>query len=105
MPPVIGLDFGTTNSAIAVADACKEATLASFGDGSKSTSSFRSILYFPLKDRSSTAKAETKAGPEAINSYLEAIPRDDSFSPLNPTWRVVCSHPHKSTRVTTLLKI
>jgi molecular chaperone DnaK (HSP70) len=30
MPPVIGLDFGTTNSAIAVADAGKAATLASF---------------------------------------------------------------------------
>src|SRR5688500_20051335 len=64
---VIGLDFGTTNSAIAVADAGKEATLASFA-----TSSFRSILYFPPKDRTSTVKAETKAGPDAINSYLDA---------------------------------
>ena len=72
MQQVIGLDFGTTNSAIAVADAAREATLASFGDGSNTTTSFRSILYFPPKDRSSTVKAETKAGPEAINSYLEA---------------------------------
>jgi hypothetical chaperone protein len=70
MPQVIGLDFGTTNSAIAVADAGTEATLAHFGDGR--TTSFRSILYFPAKDRSSTVKAETKAGPEAINSYLES---------------------------------
>lgn len=72
MPQVIGLDFGTTNSAIAVADAGKEATLASFGDRSATTTSFRSILYFPPKDRASTVKAETKAGPEAISSYLEA---------------------------------
>jgi hypothetical chaperone protein len=72
MPPVIGLDFGTTNSAIAVAGVGKEAKLASFGDGSDTTTSFRSILYFPVKDRSSTVKAETKAGPEAISSYLEA---------------------------------
>lgn len=72
MPPVIGLDFGTTNSAIAVADAGQEATLASFGDGSNTTTSFRSILYFPARDRSATVKAETKAGPEAISSYLEA---------------------------------
>jgi hypothetical chaperone protein len=71
MPPVIGLDFGTTNSAIAVADVGKEATLASFDAGSGTTTSFRSILYFPPKDRTATVKAETKAGPEAINSYLE----------------------------------
>lgn len=72
MQRVIGLDFGTTNSAIAVADAGREATLASFGDGSGTTNSFRSILYFPPKERSATVKAETKAGPEAISSYLEA---------------------------------
>ena len=79
MPPVIGLDFGTTNSAIAVAEPGQAAALARFGD----TTSFRSILYFPHKERSSpgssptvkegsTVKAETKAGPEAISSYLEA---------------------------------
>ena len=67
MPPVIGLDFGTTNSAIAVVEAGKEATLARFGVGSETTPSFRSILYFPPKDRTTTVKAETKAGPEAIN--------------------------------------
>jgi hypothetical chaperone protein len=72
MQPVIGLDFGTTNSAIAVADADRRVTLASFGEGGDATASFRSILYFPLRDRSSTVKAETKAGPEAISSYLEA---------------------------------
>jgi hypothetical chaperone protein len=71
MSPVIGLDFGTTNSAIAVADAATGATLARFGDGSNTTASFRSILYFPPKDRSATVKAETKAGPEAISSYLD----------------------------------
>ena len=73
MRQVIGLDFGTTNSAVAVADAGNEPTLASFGHGSARTPSFRSILYFPPKDRSAAAvNAETKAGPEAISSYLEA---------------------------------
>lgn len=72
MQPVIGLDFGTTNSAIAVADERHEATLAYFANGNDTTTSFRSILYFPHKERSATVKAETTAGPEAINSYLEA---------------------------------
>jgi hypothetical chaperone protein len=68
----VGLDFGTTNSAIAVAEEGEEARLASFGDGRGTTTSFRSILYFPPRDKTSTVKAETKAGPEAISSYLEA---------------------------------
>ena len=68
MQPVVGLDFGTTNSAIAVAEPNKEALLARFGEAN----SFRSILYFPHRDRSSQVVAETKAGPEAINSYLDA---------------------------------
>ena len=72
MEPVIGLDFGTTNSAIAVADNDRQARLANFSDGAASTTSFRSILYFPAKDRSSPGKTETHAGPEAINSYLDA---------------------------------
>ena len=65
---VVGLDFGTTNSAIAVAGADQQASLASFGD----TASFRSILYFPAKERNQPVKAETQAGPDAINAYLEA---------------------------------
>jgi hypothetical chaperone protein len=72
MEPVIGLDFGTTNSAIAVAADDRQAMLASFADAAATTTSFRSILYFPAKDRSSPQKIETQAGPEAINSYLDA---------------------------------
>ena len=68
--PVIGLDFGTTNSAIAVAGSDRQATLATFGR--RLRRSFRSILYFPAKERGSQQKTETQAGPDAINSYLEA---------------------------------
>jgi hypothetical chaperone protein len=72
MPQVIGLDFGTTNSAIAVSDKDRRATLATFDAGGAATTSFRSILYFPPKDPVSGQKLETKAGPEAIASYLES---------------------------------
>src|ERR1044071_7710719 len=68
--PVIGLDFGTTNSAIAVAGSDRHATLATFADD---LAAFRSVLYFPAKERGSPQQnTETKAGPEAINSYLDA---------------------------------
>jgi len=67
--PVIGLDFGTTNSAIAVAGSDRQARLATFGGGS---GAFRSILYFPFKERGSQQKTETQAGPDAINLYLDA---------------------------------
>jgi hypothetical chaperone protein len=72
MEAVIGLDFGTTNSSIAVADTRRQATLATFAAGPDTTTSFRSILYFPARERYSQEKVETQAGPEAINSYLEA---------------------------------
>jgi hypothetical chaperone protein len=72
METVIGLDFGTTNSAIAVASSDRRATLATFPDAAATTNNFRSILYFPAKERFSQQKLETKAGPEAINAYLEA---------------------------------
>lgn len=72
MEPVIGLDFGTTNSAIAIAGNGGQATLATFADAAATTTSFRSILYFPARERASPQKIETQAGPEAINSYLEA---------------------------------
>ncbi len=72
MEPVIGLDFGTTNSAIAVTDGSRQATLAVFQDGLSTTNNFRSILYFPARERGSRQKSETKAGPDAINAYLDA---------------------------------
>ena len=70
--PVIGLDFGTTNSAIAVAGGEGRSTLATFADGQNRISNFRSILYFPARERFSQQRPETKAGPEAINAYLDA---------------------------------
>ena len=70
---VVGLDFGTTNSAIAVAEPGAGAMLAHFTDGNKTTTSFRSVLYFPAsKKGQARGSVRAIAGPEAINSYIEA---------------------------------
>ena len=42
---MIGLDFGTTNSAIAVAGGDGPPRLARFADGAGGTATFRSLLY------------------------------------------------------------
>ncbi|MGI9431796.1 MAG: hypothetical protein ACR2PQ_06270 [Myxococcota bacterium] len=44
--PAIGLDFGTTNSAIAWRTGDGSAQLAEFAAGDKRTSTFRSVVYF-----------------------------------------------------------
>jgi hypothetical chaperone protein len=70
---VVGLDFGTTNSAVAIARPGEAPLLASFKDRARSTTSFRSILYFPVKERGPTSKqVKALAGPEAISAYLES---------------------------------
>jgi len=63
-----GLDFGTTNSALARAYEKGAVELARFGGGS----TFRSILYFEQDESSKSGKLRVVAGPDAIQSYLHA---------------------------------
>jgi len=63
-----GLDFGTTNSALALAHADGAVELARFGAGS----TFRSILYFEEDETSRSGKLRVVAGPDAIHGYLHA---------------------------------
>jgi hypothetical chaperone protein len=72
MPTVVGLDFGTTNSAIAMAKPGGQTVLATFeGDGYRTTT-FRSVLYFDPEAKTPDRKPRPVAGPEAIDSYLKA---------------------------------
>ena len=67
----VGIDFGTTNSALAVA---KDggAELATYSDGEREWTTFRSVLYFDPEGRAIGGRAATYAGPRAIRHYLEA---------------------------------
>jgi hypothetical chaperone protein len=64
----IGLDFGTTNSALAFAKPDGTVQLARFNG----EATFRSILYFDEHDSARTSKLRVVAGPDAIQSYLNA---------------------------------
>lgn len=68
MTKAIGLDFGTTNSAVAITGLDRAITLARFG----ADTTFRSILYFAENEDSRTIKLSVVAGPDAILNYLNA---------------------------------
>jgi len=65
----VGLDFGTTNSALAVADHATGVRVAEFSTASGSTPSFRSVLFFGKEEGRATI--EQAAGPRAIERYGE----------------------------------
>jgi hypothetical chaperone protein len=69
---VLGLDFGTTNSAIAAVAPNGTARLATFAEGDGQTATFRSILYIdPEAPGESGLPPRVSAGPAAIREWLE----------------------------------
>ena len=68
----IGLDFGTTNSSIAIAAPDGSCSLASFADGERGTTTFRSVLHFIADEEDRRRPLTVVAGPRAIASYLES---------------------------------
>ena len=67
----VGLDFGTTNSALAVADGDRT-VLARFPNKAGLTDTFRSILYFHPELRDAVGRLGVVGGGRAIDAYLEA---------------------------------
>ena len=67
----VGLDFGTTNSAIGVADGDR-VTLARFAHDNGQSDTFRSILYFHPDARDRHGRLQAVGGAQAIGRYLEA---------------------------------
>jgi hypothetical chaperone protein len=66
----IGLDFGTTNSSLAVCGGDRKVTVAVFSSSWGATESFRSVLYFPRHAFSERPVRRVFAGPSAIAKYL-----------------------------------
>ncbi|HVJ93833.1 MAG TPA: Hsp70 family protein, partial [Labilithrix sp.] len=67
----VGLDFGTTNSAIGVVEN-GTVKLARFAHAQGFADTFRSILYFHPDARDKYGRYEAVGGPRAIDRYLEA---------------------------------
>lgn len=71
--PAVGIDFGTTNSSMALAMDDSQVQLVSFPTRGKDTLSFRSVLYLEqLKKADGAQQAHSRTGPAAIERYLEA---------------------------------
>jgi len=71
--PAVGIDFGTTNSSVAIIREDGKVELASFPVAGGSTVSFRSILYLEQARSAGGAKQLlSKTGPAGIEAYLEA---------------------------------
>lgn len=68
----VGIDFGTTNSTIAVADYDRNITTAKFHFGDQLTETFRSALYFELVRSGKRKHLSALAGPQAITQYLRS---------------------------------
>jgi len=68
----VGIDFGTTNSAVAVAEGPGPPRLASYAsaDGAERTLAFRSILHFEPEDEGHKRAPRVRAGPAALGRYL-----------------------------------
>jgi hypothetical chaperone protein len=69
-PPSIGVDFGTTNTVIALGDTAEAARLVRFPIDGDHRSTFRSALSFQV-DPAANAGRAVEAGPWAIEAYLD----------------------------------
>lgn len=69
----VGIDFGTTNSSVAVAGGDGRVNFVSFTAPGVETPSFRSVLYLEqVKAATGSKRMHSLAGPAAIHRYLEA---------------------------------
>jgi hypothetical chaperone protein len=70
--PSLGIDFGTTNSSIALARTNRTVELVSFPTATVTTESFRSVLYLEQRKQAGRTQIKDFTGPAAIEQYLQA---------------------------------
>jgi len=71
--PAVGIDFGTTNSSVAVVRDDSKVELVRFAARDGETVSSRSVLYLEkIKDASGVRRTHSWTGPSAIEHYLDA---------------------------------
>lgn len=70
-PPAVGVDFGTTNSALAVCQQDGVPQLTTFEVETGHTSVFRSVLFFEEADEDSPSHVDISAGTDALERYVE----------------------------------
>jgi hypothetical chaperone protein len=68
--PSIGIDFGTTNSSIALTRGNGVVELVSFPAAEASVESFRSVLYLEQHRHTTRTQIKSFTGPQAIEHYL-----------------------------------
>lgn len=69
---MIGIDFGTTNSAVAMSDEFGQVTMARYRSDESESETFRSILFFAAPQKGKRRELSAYAGPDAIERYLHA---------------------------------
>jgi hypothetical chaperone protein len=72
LPPAIGIDFGTTNSSVALAGPNGQIELVRFPRRGGEAESFRSVLYMERVRQAGHLRIGSWTGPTAIEHYLDA---------------------------------
>jgi hypothetical chaperone protein len=69
--PVIGIDFGTTNTVVAISERAGDVRFVRFDHRGESLSSVLSALCFWVEAGQGARKTRCEAGPWAVDEYLE----------------------------------
>ncbi len=94
MDRIVGLDFGTTNSALSIMDPGQSPKLMRFYRDSGPTAMFRSVLYFTPEALETQRRPAPVCGPQGIDLYLEEDDGSGRLMQSLKTWLASTSFTH-----------